>query len=260
MDLGLKDKVVLVTGGSRGIGFAIAKRCAEEGAHLGLCGRTQATLDAAKAELSRFGGRVSTVAVDVSSDDGVERFVDEASRTLGRVDAVVANVGGSFGGDFLQTTASDWVKTMEANVIHAARLIRAAAPHLERSGQGSAVIISSISGSRPSPRPHYGAAKAAEISLAAELGRELAAHRIRVNTVSPGSIMFDGGSWAKRAADHPEFIANFIAKEFPWGRMGSPEEVANVVTFLLSPRASWISGTDVVVDGAQNTPSVRLPK
>lgn len=260
MNLELSGKVVLITGGTRGIGHAIARRCAEEGANVGICGRTRETLDRAVAALSSLGVKVHGEQVDVSSKDGVEQFVAASAKALGRVDGLVANVGGSWGGDFLETTAEDWVRTLEANLVHAARLIRAGAPHLESAGGGSAVIISSISGSRPGPRPHYGASKAAEISLAASLGRELASRSIRVNTVSPGSILFDGGSWAKRAKEHPELIAGFVKNEFPWGRMGTPEEVANVVTFLLSPRASWVSGTDVVVDGAQNTPSVRLPK
>ncbi|MFO0594050.1 MAG: SDR family oxidoreductase [Myxococcaceae bacterium] len=260
MDLELHGKVVLVTGGTRGIGHAIARRCAQEGASVGVCGRTEATLKSAVDALSGLGVKAHGVAVDVLSRDGVEAFVEQCAKVFGRVDGVVANVGGSWGGDFLETTAEDWVKTLEANLVHAARLIRAAAPHLEASGGGSAVIISSISGSRPGPRPHYGASKAAEISLAQALGRELASRRIRVNSVSPGSILFEGGSWAKRAQQYPELIKNFVADEFPWGRMGTPEEVADVVTFLLSKRASWISGTDVLVDGAQNVPSVKLPK
>lgn len=259
MDLRLRDKVVLVTGGTRGIGHAIARRCAEEGAHVGVCGRTRETLDAAVARLSALGVKVHGEQVDVLAPGGVERFVEASAAALGRVDGLVANVGGTFGGDFLQATAEDWVKTLEVNLVHAARLLRAGAPHLERAGGGSAVIIASISGSRPGPRSQYGAAKAAEIALAASLGRELAPLRIRVNTVSPGSILFEGGSWAKRAEAMPEVIGEFVKREFPWGRMGTLDEVADVATFLLSPRASWVSGTDVVVDGAQNTPSIRLP-
>ncbi len=258
MDLRLKDRVVLVTGGTRGIGHAIAARAAEEGAHVGICGRNEATLRSAVTSLSSIGGRVHGEAIDVLADGGVERFVESSARALGRIDGVVANVGGTFGGNFADTGADDWVKTLQVNLVHAARLIRAALPYLEKSDAPSALIVASISGSRPGPRPQYGAAKAAEISLAAALGRELGPKGIRVNTISPGSIMFDGGSWAKRAKEHPEKIAAFIEREFPRGRMGTLDEVADVAAFLLSPRASWVSGTDVVVDGAQNTPSVRL--
>lgn len=259
MDLKLRDKVVLITGGTRGIGHAIAKRAAEEGASIGICGRTKETLEAAAAALCSLGVQVHGEQVDVLAPGGVEQFVEASAKALGRVDGLVANVGGTFGGNFLETTPEEWVKTLEVNLVHAARLIRAGAPHLQAAGGGSAVIIASISGSRPGPRSQYGASKAAEISLAASLGAELASLKIRVNTVSPGSILFEGGSWAKRAKDMPERIADFVAREFPWGRMGTLDEVADVVTFLLSPRASWVSGTDVVVDGAQRTPSVRLP-
>lgn len=258
MDLRLKDKVVLITGGTRGIGHAIAKRLAEEGAHVGVCGRTKDTLDAAVQALSSLGVKVHGAQVDVLAAGGVEQFVDDAAKALGRVDGVVANVGGTFGGNFLETSAEDWVKTLEVNLVHAARLIRSAAPHLEASGGGSALIIASISGHRVGPRSQYGASKAAEIAMAKSLGRELASKKIRVNTLSPGSIMFEGGSWARRAKELPEKIGEFVKREFPWGRMGTLDEVADVAAFLLSPRASWVSGTDVIVDGAQNTPSVQL--
>ncbi len=258
MDLKLKDRVILVTGGTRGIGHAIARRAAEEGAHVAICGRTRATLDDAVAALSALGGRVHGEQVDVLSDDGVETFVARAAAALGRVDGVVANVGGTFGGNFLEAGADDWLKTLNVNLVHAARLVRAAVPHLEAGGGGSALIVASISGTRPGPRPQYGAAKAAEIALAKSLGRELGPRGIRVNTLSPGSILFEGGSWARRVKEMPEKIADFVAREFPRGRMGTLDEVADVAAFLLSPRASWVSGTDVVVDGAQNTPSVQL--
>ncbi|MEW6430917.1 MAG: SDR family oxidoreductase [Myxococcota bacterium] len=258
MDLRLSGKVVLVTGGTRGIGHAVALRAAEEGASVGVCGRTKATLDEAVARLAAKGVQAHGVQADVLAQGGVERFVDECAAALGRVDGVVANVGGTFGGNFLETPAEDWAKTLEVNLVHSVRLLRAAAPHLVKAGGGSAVFIASISGSRPGPRSQYGAAKAAEIAAAASLARELAPQRIRVNTVSPGSILFEGGSWARRQKEMPEKIADFIAREFPWGRMGTLDEVADVVTFLLSPRSTWVNGTDVVVDGGQGYPSVRL--
>jgi 3-oxoacyl-[acyl-carrier protein] reductase len=258
MDLGLSGKAALVTGGTRGIGRASALKLAQEGARVAVCGRTHETLADAVAALEAVRPGAFGLEVDVLSDDGVERFVETAAAALGRLDCVVANVGGTFGGNFLETSAADWVKTLEVNLVHAARLIRAATPHLERAGGGSVVIIASISGSRPGPRPQYGAAKAGQVLLAQSLARELAPQRIRVNTVSPGSIMFEGGSWARRAKEMPERIKDFVAREFPWGRMGTLDEVADVVAFLSSPRAQWVNGADVVVDGAQGWPSVRV--
>jgi 3-oxoacyl-[acyl-carrier protein] reductase len=122
-------------------------------------------------------------------------------------------------------------------------------------GGGAVVIIASISGWKPAPRPQYGAAKEAEIYLAMELGRELAPEGIRVNAVSPGSILFPGGGWDSLHERDPERLARFIERDFPFGRLGTPEEVADVVTFLLSERASWVSGTQICVDGAQGRPT-----
>jgi 3-oxoacyl-[acyl-carrier protein] reductase len=258
MDLHLTGKSILVTGGTRGIGGAIGLRAAEEGADVAICGRDAARLELALAALRQHGHRAFGTALEALTPGAVESFVDGAAAHFGRLDGVVANIGGTFGGNFLEATPEEWLKTLETNLVHAVRTIRAAVPHLQRSGGGSVVIIASISGSRPGPRSQYGAAKAGEIFVAQALARELAEQRIRVNAVSPGSIMFEGGSWAKRREQMPERLAEFIAKEFPWGRMGTLDEVADVATFLLSSRSTWINGTNIVVDGAQGAPSIRM--
>ena len=255
MDLGLAGKVGLVTGGSRGIGRAIALRLAAEGAHVGICGRTSETLRATVQELKDTGVHAHGVAADVTQPGEVERFVDEAAQALGGVDVVVANVGGSAGRGLLESTPEDWQTTFDLNLFHAVRTIRAAVPHMQQRGGGSAVSIASISGWKPAPTAQYGASKAAEISLASSLAWDLAAQRIRVNTVSPGSIMFEGGGWDRFRSQQAERFAAFQQREFPWGRLGTPEEVADVVVFVLSERASWINGANIAVDGAQGRPS-----
>ena len=254
MDLGLNGKVALVTGGSRGIGRAIALRLASEGAQVAICGRQADTLDATLAELRAHGGQAHGVVADVTSPGEAERFVDESAQTLGGADLLVANVGGSSGQELLASTAEDWARTFELNLFHAVRAIRAAVPHMQQRGGGSVVSIASISGWKPGPRAQYGAAKAGEIFLAGALAWELGPLRIRVNTVSPGSIMFPGGGWDRFRAQHGERFAQFEQREFPWGRLGTPEEVADVVVFLLSERANWINGANIAVDGAQGRP------
>ncbi|MGE3267930.1 MAG: SDR family NAD(P)-dependent oxidoreductase [Chloroflexota bacterium] len=256
MDLGLMGKVALVTGGSRGIGRAIVSRLAAEGCAIGICGRTPETLDAVLAELRQGGVTAHGVVADVTAPGEVERFVDEAATALGGVDLLVANVGGTAGGSLLESTAEEWVKTFDLNLFHAVRAIRSAVPHFEQRGGGSVVTIASVSGAKPGPRAQYGAAKAGEIFLAGALAWELAPKRIRVNTVSPGSIMFPGGGWAARQAREPEAFAAWIDRELPWGRLGTPEEVADVVTFVLSDRAMWVNGTHIAVDGAQGRPTM----
>ncbi len=255
MDLGLNGKVGLVTGGSRGIGRSIALRLAAEGAHVSICGRTAETIERTLSELKVAGTVVHGVVADVTQPGEVERFVDESAAALGGVDLLVANVGGSAGQGLIESTPEDWTRTFELNLFHAVRAIRAAVPHMQRRGGGSAVSIASISGWKPGPKAQYGATKAGEIFLAGALAWELGPDRIRVNTVSPGSILFPGGGWERFRAENPERFAEFERREFPWGRLGTPEEVADAVVFLLSERASWINGAHIAVDGAQGRPS-----
>jgi 3-oxoacyl-[acyl-carrier protein] reductase len=256
VDLGLAGKVGLVTGGSRGIGRATAQRLAREGVHISICGRSADTLESTLGELRAFGVRAHGVVADVTQPGEVERFVDESAAELGGVDLLVANVGGTVGRGLFESTPEDWQRTFDLNLFHAVRAIRAAVPHMRASGRGgSAVSIASISGWKPGPNAQYGAAKAGEIFLAGALAWELGPHRIRVNTVSPGSILFAGGGWERFREREPERFAEFERREFPWGRLGTAEEVADVVAFVLSERASWINGASINVDGAQGRPS-----
>ncbi|MGF7237031.1 MAG: SDR family NAD(P)-dependent oxidoreductase [Frankia sp.] len=256
MELSLAGKIALITGGSRGIGRAIATALAAEGCAVGICGRDTDTLAKAAADLrAAASGVVFTAIADVAVPGGVEGFVEAAAAELGGVDLLVANVGGAVGGSLLESTDDDWTTTFALNTGHAVSAIRAVTPHMRARGGGAVAIISSISGWKPSPRAQYGAAKAAEIYLAGAFARELADDHIRVNTVSPGSILFPGGGWERFSQTNPETYAQFTTRDFPTGRLGTAEEIADVVTFLLSDRARWINGAHIPVDGAQNRPS-----
>ena len=258
MDLGLRGRRALITGGSRGIGFAVAEALAAEGAAVGLVARDAAGLAAAAERLGPRGVPVATAVADVTDTPQLKRAVDDIATALGGLDHLVANAGGTVGrGNLTSAGDDDFTATFALNAGHAAELIRAGLTHLRAAGGGSVVIISSITGMRPAPRTAYAAAKAAEIHLAATAAQELAPAGIRVNAVSPGSIMFPGGGWDTFRREHPEEFAVFLASQFPFGRLGRPEEVADVVTFLLSARASWITGANVAVDGGQIYPSAR---
>jgi len=259
VDLGLRGSRALITGGSRGIGFAIAEALAAEGAAVGLIARDAGHLAAAARRLADSGKiQVAAVAADVTDTPALRDAVDAIAAELGGLDHLVANAGGTVGtGNLTSAGPDEFTATFALNAGHAAELIRSGLPHLRAAGGGAVVIISSITGMRPAPRTAYAAAKAAEIHLAATAAQELAPDRIRVNAVSPGSIMFPGGSWEAFRRQHPEDFAAFEATQFPFGRLGTLPEVADVVAFLLSARASWISGANIAVDGAQIYPSAR---
>ena len=256
MDLKLRGKNAIITGGSRGIGRSIALRLAEEGCNVAICARTPEDLQST-AELLR-GHNVVTLAVvaDISRRGDVERFVAEAAVALGGVDLLVANAGGSVGGGLLDAAPEDWIRTFELNLLHAVSALRAAAPHMQSRGGGSALLVASISGWKPvHRRAQYATSKAAQIHLARVLAKELAAFRIRVNAISPGSVMFPGSGWDQFAKADPEAFTRFEREQLPWGRLGTPEEIADVAAFLLSERALWINGANIPVDGAQDAPS-----
>lgn len=255
MDLGLKGKTAVITGGSRGIGRAIGLRLADEGCGVAVGARTSEHVLITAEEIRDRGVSALGVSADLTRPGAVERFVEEAARELGGIDLLVANLGASEGGSLLESTPEEWTRTFDLNVLNAARAIRACAPHMKARDGGAVVIISSISGWKPGPRAQYGAAKAAEIYLAAALARELAPQSIRVNAVSPGSILIAGGGWDRYRSSEPERFREFEQRDFPAGRLGTAQEVADVVAFLLSDRARWINGANICVDGAQGRPS-----
>jgi len=255
MDLGLTGKVAIVTGGSRGLGLAGATALAAEGASVVICARGEEALASAARQLqasAAASARVVSVSADVSTESGVRSVVDAAVNAFGRIDVLVNNVGLGKGADIEATTDADWQEAFDQTLFPAIRMSRLVVPHMRAQGGGAIVIVSSIFGREAGGRMTYNAVKAAEISLAKSLALQLAKDHIRVVSIAPGSILFEGGSWWKRQQSDPEGIAKFVAQELPFGRFGKPEEVGAAIAFLASHKASWISGTTVVVDGAQS--------
>ena len=256
MDLGLRDKVAVVTGGSRGIGRAIAMQFAAEGAKVAVCARGQEGLNDALAALHATGAGTFGQAADVMRREEIERFIEASAAALGGIDILINNVGGSSGRGLMDSTDEEWLGTFDMNLFHAIRASRAAVPFMRKRGGGSIVTIASISGYKPLPASQYGTAKAAEIFLSGSVALELGPSNIRVNTVCPGSILFPGGGWAGYQERDAAGFRQFETEEFPFGRLGTAEEVARVVVFVASPAGSWINGGMIPVDGGQQQPAV----
>ena len=254
MNLELDHRVVLVTGASRGIGRAIALGFARERCRLVVCARGERELRQVTEELREAGApAVRALALDVTRPDAADALVDAAAE-LGGLDVVVSNAGGNRHKRFEDTTDEDWRDLLELNTIAGLRLARAALPSLRSRGGGAITFIASIWGREAGGVNYtlYNASKSALISAAKVLATELARERIRVNTVAPGSIRFPGGGWDRRVEADPEGMAEFVARNLPRGSFGTPEEVADVVVFLSSARASLITGACINVDGGQS--------
>lgn len=253
MDLGLKGKVAIVTGSSRGIGRAIALGLASEGCDLTLCARGLDALQETAKEIEGLGVRVLPVAVDVTDGADVERLVSEAVAGFGRVDILVNNAGSSLRED----TDDAWQTSFQTNVLAAARTIRHVVPHMQQQHSGVIINIASIFGREGGGFTQvYNSMKAAMIAQAKILALQLAPYGIRVNSVAPGSVSFPSGSWWRRQQEDPAAMEEFVRQNIAMGRFGTPEEIAAAVVFLASSRASWITGACLNVDGGQTRSNI----
>ncbi|HVW04873.1 MAG TPA: SDR family oxidoreductase [Vicinamibacterales bacterium] len=231
MDLHLSNRVAIVTGA-----------------------RGEAALAAAAASIG--GDRVRAVVADVSTPEGAERVVADTLGAFGRVDILVNNVAKAAGAGIDTTSDETWQEAFDQTLFPAIRLSRLVVPHMRAQGGGVILMIASIWGRESGGRMTYNAVKAAEISLAKSMAQQLATDHIRVNSIAPGSIAFEGGSWWKRQQDDPKGMAEFVAREIPMGRFGRAEEVGDLVAYLASDRASWITGACVPVDGGQGRANI----
>ena len=246
MQLDLTGRNAIIAGGSRGIGRSIALAFARAGANVSICARGETALRATETELGHFGHTVHAAPCDLAAGPAVAKYVEAAAQALGGIDILVNNASG-FG---LSDDEAGWSASINVDLMAPVRASRAALPYLEKS-RGSIIHISSISGLQPSARtPPYGAVKAALIQLTLSQAALLAGKHIRVNCIAPGSIEFPGGSWESRKTSNPQ-LYNAVLGSIHFGRLGTPEEIANVALFLASSAASWVTGQTIAVDGGQ---------
>ncbi|MDI2091370.1 SDR family NAD(P)-dependent oxidoreductase [Commensalibacter oyaizuii] len=242
MDLGLKSKNILISGGSKGIGFAIAKKFIEEGAYVNICARNQQGIDQA---VQQLGKNACGYVVDMSKPEQIQDWIQKSYAQMGQIDVVVSNVSALASGQDLDS----WKKAIDIDLLGNVAMMNAAMPYLIKQGKGNVVIISSVSASEIDGFAEpYGALKASLNHYGKSLALRVADKNIRVNTVSPGNVYFKGGIWHKIELEQPEFFQECI-KSNPLGKMVTPEGVAASVVFLASEQAQFITGTNLVIDG-----------
>jgi NAD(P)-dependent dehydrogenase (short-subunit alcohol dehydrogenase family) len=247
MQISLKGKRAVVTGGSRGIGRSIALTFAEAGAAVSICARGQAALDTTMNEILAHGVKAHAGICDLADRDAIASYIAAAAESLGGIDILVNNASGFGASD----DEAGWAKSIDIDVMATVRASHAAVPLIEQAGGGAVLNISSISAYRGSARTApYAAVKAAVINYTMSQALALAAKKIRVNAIAPGSIEFPGGIWEERKTSDPE-LYHAILRSIPWGRLGRPDEVANAALFLCSDAATWVTGQTLSVDGGQ---------
>lgn len=248
MDLKLKGKKVLVTGGSKGIGKGIAQAFLEEGADVAILGRGLEALQSAKKELPEL----EIIQADVTNEEERLNAFQTFLTNFGTIDVLVNNAGGSSGGKTMETTVGQFEEAMLLNYFSAVHLSQLAVREMKKHSGGAIVNISSIFGRESGGKPTYNSAKAAMISTTKSLADEVIKDGIRVNSIAPGAILHPTGNWQKKLEENPDKINKFVEAEIPAGRFGTVEEVANAVVFLASEKASWIVGASINVDGGQS--------
>ncbi len=249
MDLGLKGKKAIVTGGTRGIGRAIAETLAAEGVDIAICARNQDQVDEAVAALSKLGVKATGGVADIADGEGLKKWIADTAKAMGGLDILVANASALANGN----DEKSWRACFEIDVLGAVNAFEAALPFLieaaKKSGDAAATFISSISAAENDNANAYGAQKAAQIHLAKGLARQHAADHVRVNTVSPGTVYFKGGVWNMIEEHMPDMFKQAMSRN-PTGRMATPQDIANAAVFLASPASSFTTGINMVVDGA----------
>jgi 3-oxoacyl-[acyl-carrier protein] reductase len=251
MDYGIEGKVGLVTGGTKGIGLGIAHALAAEGVKVAVAARTESDVKRTAQALAGLG-----VVADLLTDAGCRRAVSETETVLGPVDILINNLGLRAGSSWADTGPAEFESAFAGNVGVSVRMTQLVLPGMLTRGWGRVVVISSVWGRESGGAPAYNAAKAAEMSFTTSLAREVASKGVTVNSIAPGSILWEGGGWHRRQQADPEGIAAFVRSELPLGRFGTVDEVARVVTFVCSRQASLVNGACIAVDGGQSRSNI----